>query len=166
MGFYRTSGAVAALLAMNILVWVIGVPIENNYVFGNHITESIMIIGLLGLLLDFGILNLNNGEGKKYLKIGIIAFLFGAVFQILSFASLMYGVRTSHVLGEWFKIAPFTIFLIGIPILYISDKLSYKRKILGNSLVGYRGIITNMVFCFSYSFVVAFLLFKYGYLAI
>lgn len=166
MGFYRTIGAIGALVGMNILVGIMKIPIETNYVFGNHITESLMIIGLLGLLLDLRVLNLTNGVHKQYLKLGLIAFIFGGFFEILSFASLMYKTTTLHILTEWIRIAPFTIALIGLPVLYISDRMSYRRQFLGKSSVGIKGLFFNFLVCVVYTILIGYFLFKFGILAI
>ena len=154
------------VISINILVWFLAIPISDNFVFGNHLVESLLILNLLAFLTDLNILKLNNGFGRQYIKIGLIAFFSGIAFQILSFASLMYGVQSSHVVLEWLRIAPITIIALGIPVLWISDKISHQRQLFGYSTIGIKGLIANFLICFAYTFFVGYLLFSYGYLGV
>jgi hypothetical protein len=166
-GFYRTLGALSALISMNLLVWFIGIPIETNYIFGNMAAESLLVVGLIGLLLDLGFLrNINSGTAMKYLKLGLIALIFGAVLQLFLFSSFFIVETRMAVWNVWWATSPFTIFLIGLPVLYISDRMSYKRRLLNIQTTGWRGLLTNATICFALTFVVGYFLFTWGYLAV
>ncbi len=169
-GFYRTTGAIAALVAMNILVWFMKIPIETNYLIGNHLTESLMVIGLIGVLLDlnFGYLQKISGnrDVMSYLKLGFIALIFGAVLELFLFAGLMFAITRMEIITSWFLIAPYTIFLIGLPVLWISDRMRYRRRLIGITTENGKGVLTNMILCFIWTFIVGYILFSQGYLVI
>jgi hypothetical protein len=165
-GFYRTTGMIAALVSMNIVVWIMDLSIHTDYLFGNHITESIMVMGILGILLDLNfkyLTKLYDGTFVNYLKLGVIALLFGAVLELFLFAGLMFPVTRFDILTTWFRIAPYTIFLIGLPVLWISDKMKYKKRLFELNTENGQGIIMNMILCFIWTFVMGSILIYFNY---
>lgn len=160
--FYRTIGAIGALVGVNIAVRLLNIPIESNFVFGNHIGEAVMVVGLLALLTDLNIIKTKNG----YLFLGLIALVFGAIWEVLSFSTLFIETGRQVVIAEWLKIGPIIIFLIGVPVLYISDRISRERIIWGFVSSGRQGLMINFIFCLGYATLALYLLIKWGWLVI
>ena len=160
--YYRTTASIAALIAINLAVRIFNLSLGDNLIMGNHLVDSVMVIGLISLLSDLKVIKTNH----NYLRIGIIALIFGAVWEILSFSALFFGSTSSFILSEWIRIAPVMIFAIGIPVLYIADKVSRERLIFGMNSIGRNGIIFNMVFCGAYTLFAMFVLTKYGLLSV
>ena len=169
MALYRTIGALAALLGVNIAARILFPSISDNFVGAGLIADSIMVIGLLAFLTDLNILKINGKDGKSlkgYLKIGILALIFGTIWEILSFSSLFFGKSSVFIISEWIRIAPLVVGLIGLPVLWISDRVSRERLIWGINSTKWRGLIFNFVFCLGYTIVALILLVKVGWLTI
>jgi len=164
MGFYRTYAAVSVLLGINIAVRLFNIPIGENLIWGNHFVESAAALSLVTFLSDLRIID--SQTHKTYLKIGLIAF-FGGIFMVLaSFSTLFVPSNFIPIVGAWFRIAPQIIGLIGIPCLYIADKLSQRNKILGFENVGKRGLLNVVIIATAYSVLVIYFLNKYGLLVL
>ncbi len=169
MAIYKTIGALAALLGVNIAARILFPSISDNFVGAGLIADSIMVIGLLAFLTDLNILKINGKDGKSlkgYLKIGILALIFGTIWEILSFSSLFFGKSSMFIISEWIRIAPLVVGLIGLPVLWISDRVSRERLIWGINSTKWRGLIFNFVFCLGYTIVALILLVKVGWLTI
>jgi len=166
MALYRTIGALAALLGANIAAKILFPSIAINFVGFNHIADSIMVLGLLAFLTDLNILKTNGKTLKKYFKIGVLALVLGAVWEILSFSSLFFGSTSIFIVSEWIKIAPLIIGLVGLPVLWISDRVSRERLIFGMKSTGLKGLAFNFIFCLSYTIIAMILLVKLEWLII
>ena len=147
MGLYRTFASIGALLGLNIAVKLFNVSFIENLVSGNLLAESIVIVGVIGLLSDLNILKADD----KYLKLGIITLVFGAIWEILSFSSLFVSESRTFIFSEWIKIAPISIALIGIPILWIADKVKREKLILGFDSTKKAGLFMVMLFSGAYT---------------
>jgi len=157
---YRTWGGIGALVGANIGAKILGLDIGKNFVFGNHIGEAVAIIFLIGLLTD---LNLFNHKIKyNYILLAMFAFGFGAIWEILSFTALFSGGK--FILDEWFIVAPAIIIGIGMPVLYISDRISRERKIFGFDTTGRNGLLVNAIVCMVYSAIALVVLVNFGIL--
>ena len=166
MAIYKTIGVLAALIGANIAAKILFSSVDGNFVGFNMISDAIMVLGLLAFLTDLNILKVNGKSFKGYLKIGIFALLAGTVWEILSFSSLFFGSASKFIVSEWIRIAPLVVGLIGLPILWISDRVSRERLIFGINSTKWRGLIFNFVFCLGYTIVALIFLVKVGWLTI
>ncbi len=166
MALYRTIGALAALLGVNIAVRILFPAVSDNFVGFNMVSDSIMVLGLLAFLTDLNILKTNGKTLKGYLKIGVLALVFGTLWEVLSFSSLFFGKSSVFIISEWIRIAPLVIGLIGLPVLWISDRVSRERLIFGINSIKWRGLIFNFMFCLGYTIVALILLVQVGWLTI
>ena len=169
VAIYRTIGAVAALIGLNIAAKILFPSVSDNFVGAGLIADSILVLGLVAFLTDLNILKTNGKDGKSmkgYLKIGIIALVAGILWEVLSFSSLLFGDSSVFIITEWIRIAPLVIGLIGLPVLFISDKVSKERLIFGINSTKWRGLIFNTIFCIGYTIVALILLAKIGWLTI
>ena len=162
MGFYRTVTSLGVLIGINLAVSVFNLPVTNDLLLGNHLVEAAAALTLVSLLIDLKVIN--GDTSKKYFKIGILAFLAGAIFVSATFSSLFVWDNFLSITMAWFKIAPQIIFLIGIPSLWIADKLSHKGKVAGFNNVGTRGLINAFIVSSFYSMIAIYILYKYNLL--
>ncbi len=169
VAIYKTIGALAALLGVNIAAKLLFPTVSDNFVGAGLIADSIMVLGLFAFLTDLNVIK-TNGNGYKslkgYLKIGILALIFGTIWEVLSFSSLLFGQSSVFIITEWIRIAPLVIGLIGLPVLWISDRVSRERLIWGINSTKWRGLIFNFVFCLGYTVIALILLVKVGWLTI
>ena len=162
MSLYRSCGAIGALVGLNIAVKIFNLPVEN-LIFSNHIAESIMIVGLLGLLVDLRIIKKTSlDEFSDYIRLGINALIIGVLWEILSFSSLFFKTNSQTILSEWLKIAPLTIFLIGMPVLYISKRVSREKLIFGIDSTNSKGLVFVFIFTMAYTIFMIYLLNNLG----
>ncbi len=169
VSFYRSIGAIAALFGANIAAKILFPEVSSNFVGAGLIIDSILVIGLIALLTDLNVLKTNGKDGKSikgYLKIGIIALLVGILWEVLSFSALFFGEASTFIISEWIRIAPLIIGIVGLPILWISDRVSRERLIFGINSTKWRGLIFNFVFCLGYTIIALILLVKVGWLTI
>lgn len=162
MRFYRTFASLSVLLGINIAVRLFNIPVDTNLILGNHIVEAAAALTVVSLLVDLRILN--NDIHTKYFKIGLIAFFAGIIMVAASFSSLFVWNGFIDIVAGWFKIAPQIIFLIGLPSMYLADKLAQKQKLLGLNNVGKRGILNLMVLATSFAVGMIWFLYKYNVL--
>jgi hypothetical protein len=162
MGFYRTFAALSVLLGINIAVRLFNIPVDTNLILGNHIVEAAAALTVVSLLVDLRILN--SEIQTKYFKIGLIAFFAGIIMVAASFSSLFVWNGFVDIVAGWFKIAPQIIFLIGVPALYIADKLAQKNKLFGMDNVGKRGVLNLVLICTAFTVAVIWTLYKYNIL--
>jgi len=168
MALYRTWGMLGSLIGINIVARLLNFQMEN-FVLLNHIGESILFLGILALLFDLKVLKINGRTGKNlkgYLKIGILALIFGIFWEVMSFSALFFGSTSALIVSEWLRVAPIVIFLVGLPVLWISDMVSRERLIYGMNSIGWKGLVFNFVFCMGYTIIAMFLLIKYGLVVI
>ncbi len=167
--FYRSIGALSALLGVNIAAKILFPSVSDNFVGAGLIADSIMVLGLLAFLTDLNILK-TNGNGHKslkgYLKIGVLALIFGTLWEVLSFSSLLFGKSSVFIISEWVRIAPLVVGLVGLPVLLISDRVSKERLIFGINSTKWRGLIFNFVFCLGYTIIALIFLVRVGWLTI
>ncbi len=169
VAIYRTIGALAALLGVNFAAKILFPAVSDNFVGAGLIADSIMVIGLLAFLTDLNILKTNGKDGKSikgYLKIGVLALIFGTIWEILSFSSLFFGKASTFIISEWIRIAPLVIGLIGLPVLLISDLVSKERLIWGINSTKWRGLIFNFIFCLGYTIIALIFFVKIGWLTL
>lgn len=163
MAMYRVIGAIGALIGLNLSVKILNLPLEENFILGNHLGEAIMIIGIIGLLAD---LNLLQKYKDNFFVLGFIALIAGTVWEVLSFSSLFIQTNLIQITTEWFKIAPIVIFTIGVPCLYISKQVSREKLIFGFDSTNSKGLIFNFIFCAGYTIIAMYILLKLGLLVI
>ena len=166
MAIYKTIGVLAALLGANIAAKILFSSVDGNFVGFNMVSDAIVVLGLLAFLTDLNILKVNGKTLKGYLKIGILALVAGTLWEVLSFSSLFFGKASTFIISEWIRIAPLVIGLIGLPILWISDRVSRERLIFRINSTKWRGLIFNFVFCLGYTIGILILLVKVGWLII
>ena len=162
MGFYRTFASLAVLLGINIAVRLFNIPVDVNLILGNHIVEAAAALTVVSLLVDLNILN--SDIKTKYFKMGLIAFFAGIIMVAASFSSLFVWRGFVDIVAGWFKIAPQIIFLIGVPALYLADKLSQKNKLFGMDNVGKRGLLNLGLIVTAMTIGIIWLLYKYNIL--
>lgn len=162
MRFYRTFASLSVLFGINIAVRLFNIPVDTNLILGNHIVEAAAALTVVSLLVDLRILN--NDINTKYFKIGLITFFAGIIMVAASFSSLFVWSGFVDIVAGWFKIAPQIIFLIGVPALYLADKLSQKNLLFGMNNVGKRGIINLVIITTAMTIGVIYLLNKYNIL--
>ncbi len=164
MGFYKTISMLGVILGVNIAVWLLNIPIANDLLVGNHLIEASTALAITTLLID---LRLLNGEIKNnYFKIGLIAFGVGTIWAVAGFSSLFIMGNAIEVITEWIKIAPIMIACVGLPSLYIADKLSQKNKIFGMENTGNRGRLNILAISTGYTILALWALMKWGILKI
>ncbi len=156
MALYRVWGAVGALLGLNIAVRLFNIPVEGNFILGNHMGEAIMLIGIIGLLADLKLFPAKYRD--NLLALGIIALITGTIWEVLSFGSLFIKSNSTQIIREWIKVAPLMIFAIGLPCLYISKRVSREKLIFGIDSTNAKGLIFNVSFCIIYTIIAIFLL--------
>ncbi len=164
MGYYRTWMSVSLLIGVNLAVRIFNIPVDGDLILGNHLVESLAALSIVVFLSDLRIIS--NGDNKNYLKIGLIAFFAGIVMVLASFSSLFVPSAFFPIVSSWFRIAPITIGIIGIPSLYFADKLAQKNKILGFENVGKRGLINIVIIGVAFSIFMIYMLNKYNLLII
>jgi hypothetical protein len=162
---YRFWGGIGALIGLNLAVAFLKLPLQGNFLDGNLLTDSIMVMGLIGLLADMKIV-IPERYRNNYIVLGIIAFIVGIGWQVLSFGSLLIAENSSQIISQWISIAPIVIGFIGIPCLYISYLVSKERVIWGQNATGWKGLIFVSAFCSAYTIAALYFLTKFGWLVI
>lgn len=162
MGWYRTVNSIAILLGINLAVRLFNIPVTGNLLLGNHLVEAAAAFGIVSLGIDVGVIH--NETKRKYLKVGLFAFFGGILFVAASFSSLFVFSEFMDITQAWFRIAPQVIFLIGIPTLYLADKLSERHKILGFENTGKRGLFNIFLVGVAWAVLIIYILNKYGWL--
>lgn len=162
--YYRTVSSIGVILGINIIARLLSLPVESDYILGNHLVESAAAFAIITLLIDLKIIG-NEIQGK-YLRIGLLSFFIGIIYIALSFSSLFVFSGFITIVAAWFRIAPQVIFLVGIPTLYFANKLSQKNKFLGMDNVGKKGLINIFIISTLYTMLAIYLLNKYNFLVL
>lgn len=155
--------SISLLVGINLAVRLFNIPVDGNLILGNHLVESIAALSIIVFLSDLRII---NNDHKNYLKIGLIAFFAGIIMVLASFSSLFVPSTFIPIISSWFRIAPLTIGLIGLPSLYLADKLAQKNKLFGIDNVGKKGIINIIIIGVTFSVLMIYFLNKYGILGL
>jgi hypothetical protein len=151
MSLYRSIGALGGLVGLSIAAVLFNIPLEGNFLVGNHLGESLALVGIIGLLADINLLP--QKYRNNFIALGIIALIAGAVWEVLSFGSLFIQSNFQEIIVEWFLIAPIIIGFIGVPILFISRQVSRERLIFGMDATNSKGLV--FVFIFSALYTIA-----------
>lgn len=161
---YRTWGSIGALIGVNIAIAVLGLDLNGNFLTGNNIAEAVMMLGIIGLLADLNLLT--NKTENNFFKLGVIAFVAGFFLEILLFSSLLIKGNILMIFNDWIRISPVTIFLVGVPALYIAKAVAKERLIWGFDSTGKNGLIFVVLFTMLYAIVAMWALINFGVLNI
>ena len=155
---YRSWAILASLVSLSIILHILGISLEGNFLIGNHLADSILVLGIISLLSDLDLLP------KRYrdnlFAIGVIALLAGAVYETLSFGSFFTFSNTALILRQWFRVAPILIFAVALPVLMIANQVSREMRIWGFNSTGKNGLIFVSLFSMAYTIAAIYFLIK------
>ncbi len=153
MAFYITAGTLGALVGVNIAAYLLKLDVFSNPVMGNHIAEAVMLLSVIGLIYDL----IPRKVKFNPLWIAVIAGLFGFVWEAFTFLAFSSTSALMMIELQWLKYGIPTSFLIGLPILFISNIIRKERKVLDFDVTG----INGRLLCFVISLIIAALIFKF-----
>ncbi len=153
---YREAGFLGALVGINLFVSAIGFDPASDLLFANHVTEALGFGFIASLLYDI----LPYKRSKNIFKVAGVALVTGVFWEIFSF--LAWGKGTGEIISSWFAFATPTIFLIGVPIMAISDVIRETKEWGGIHTVGNTGQVFNFVVCMGVAILLFAILLKLG----
>lgn len=147
---YITIGTLGALVGVNLASRFFGLDVTSNPIMGNHISEAVGLIFLIGIIYDL----LPRSIKFNSFLIAPLAALFGFIWEVFTFLGLSSSEMTFKVMVMWLYYGVPTAFLIGLPALFISNFMRMQKKILGIDSVSWKGLAITFVINLVVSFTI------------
>ena len=165
MSKYLTYSSIGALIGINLSARLLNLPLEGNFLIGNMLGEAAAFLAITTLLVDLNFPKIRDYR-NNFIMLGIIAILFGVIYELLTLSSLFLVSNITPIVIAWFSIAPVIIFGVGIPCLYIGKRVMREKLIFGFDSTNSKGIFFTLLFCIGYTIAAIYFLIKLGFLAI